>query len=62
MPRHEPAHHVRLKPGTGERDQQLVEIGRTKDIERFDRQAYPYNLVSALGVDRPQDSDVELNT
>jgi L-alanine-DL-glutamate epimerase-like enolase superfamily enzyme len=30
--------------------------------ERFDRQAYPYNLLSALGDERRQDTDVALNT
>ena len=30
--------------------------------ERFDRQAYPYDLTQMLGGDRPQDVDVELNT
>ena len=30
--------------------------------ERFDRQAYPYDLTQMLGGDRAQDVDVELNT
>ena len=30
--------------------------------ERLDRIAYPYDLTSILGIDRPQDVDVELNT
>ena len=30
--------------------------------ERFDRQAYPYDLTQMLGGDQSQDVDVELNT